>query len=362
MIRTRLLTTACAVLALTVLATGASAAPDHAPPRTARADRVSDPGGLVAEDLRARAGYDGDGTFTGIDGIVYQSAPVVVEGKFGQLFWGPDFDVACSLGTASQVNFAYTTKLARLIEKSGRTAIWTAAPNKANVYGSALPDPLPHGTCDADGIGQQKDVIDRLDRKDPTFLPLRNLLARDDREVYFKTDLHWTTVGGSVFAQAVAERLDPRVARRQRYTYGTETRVGILNYFRDSTAQETAQTAIPATGTKVNTDRGSVEQWDGYPNTVLDYSWNAGPAKKTIGGHTLLLGDSFMLYALESMRPIFRHGHFMFLNHVSERDVIRAIKASDTVVMETLQTFASFESPLIHPGFRKKLRKALLKH
>jgi predicted heme/steroid binding protein len=217
---------------------------------------------------------------------------------------------------------------------------------------------LPHGYCDQAGLKVQQQIIDSFDS--PTYLPLRRLLARDDRQVYFKTDPHWTTVGASVFARAVARELDPRIARRQRYVLGTETRVGLFNILRGIDTPETAETASPAGNqVKVVTAKSSVESWAGYPNTVFDHTWNASPAARTWPGHTLLIGDSFMLYALENMRPIFRHGRYMFAGHVAASDAIAAIKKSDTVVMEVLQTFASLGALLVDKSFRAEVRRAL---
>ncbi len=313
---------------------------------------------VVTNDFVAKA--EGSDDFIGTDGQVYQPAPVAVPGLEGELFYGPDFDVACGLGGKASVTMERASKLARVIENSGRRVIWTAGPNKTTVLSRRLDlTQLPHGACDQAGLKAQQKVVDGFAKKDPLFLPMRALLAKDPRQVYFKTDPHWTTVGASLFAVEVAKELSSRLAKRQRYTYGTETRVGLLNAVRDIDETETAETASPIRHVRVSTDRKSVEDWSGYPNTTLDYSWNAWPAKKTWPGQTLLLGDSFMLYALESLRPLFHHGRFMFVGHVKDRDVIRAIKQSDTVVFELLQTFIAFKSILTEKKFRAKLRRAL---
>lgn len=355
MIPSRSLALVAALTALLLPATAmqdavASSTADHQHPR------ASVRGPLVQEF--ARGLYDDQNHFVGADGITYASAPVAVPGLDGELFYGADFDVACGLGGAPSSAIRQIGKLAKIIEKSGRTVIWTAGPSKTSVLTSKIDMAnLPHGACDKIGLDAQRHYIDHL--RDPSFLPVRKLLATDPRQVYFKSDPHWTTVGASVFAQQVAQRLSPKVARKQRYVYGTETRNGLFNSLRGIDDPETAETALPADKVRIKTAKDSVEDWPGYPNVVFDHSWNTRPAKRSIPGDTLLLGDSFMLYALASMRPIFHHGRFMWVDHVRIHDVIQAIKHSDTVVIEILQTFLPLSQVMVSAQFRKQVKKVL---
>jgi hypothetical protein len=326
-------------------------------PADAHDHRPSAGSDVLAQDFQ-RDIYDGNNQFVGADGVTYQSAPVAVPGLDGELFYGADFDVACGLGGAASSAMRKVTKLARMIEASGRTVIWTAGPSKTSVLNSKIDwANLPHGNCDKIGLDAQRHYIDHV--KDPTFLPLRRRLAYDPRQVYFKSDPHWTTVGASVFAKQVALRLSAKVARKQRYVYGTETRNGLFNSLRGIDAPETAETALPDGKVVIRTAKSSVEDWPGYPAITFDHSWNTRPAKSSVAGHTLLLGDSFMLYALASMRPIFHHGRFMWVDHVDVDDVVKAIKHSDTVVMEVLQTFLPLNQILVSSKFRKQVKRAL---
>ena len=299
--------------------------------------------------------------FIGTDGVLYQPAPFAVPGHEDEFFYGPDFDTACGVGGRASRSMKRASKLARIIANSGRRVLWTAAPNKTHVLSRRIDmNTLPHGQCDAAGLAAQQQLVDEFGESDPHFIPMRRRLARNNRQVYFKTDPHWTTVGATVFTRAVAKELDPRVARRQKYGHGTEEKLGLLNVGRGVYTPEIAERAWPVGPAKVATAPDSVEEWTGYPATTLDHSWNTLPAKRTWPGDTLLLGDSFMLYALESMRPVFRHGRFMFVGHVNDRDVIRAIRQADTVVFEILQVFIAFDSIITSSKFRKKLRQALL--
>ena len=297
-------------------------------------------------------------SFVGPDGTTYDSAPLTVPGLDGELFYGPDFDVACGLGSQTSRTMEQVAKLARMIERSGRTVVWTVAPNKSTVIPQDLPDPLPHGACDAVGFEEGRQVLDGV--ADSSFLPLRAELAGSPHQTYFKTDTHWTTVGGSIFAHALAHRLAPRVARLQSYSYGTEQRVGNLNYFDGNATVETAETAMPTTKVHVRTAGTSAYQvWSGYPQLTRDFTWNTRPARRTVPGDTVILGDSFSMFALDSLMPLFQRGRFLWRGKGPERVEFQAIKRADTVVVEVSEVFAPLGASVADPGFRKRLQRAL---
>jgi alginate O-acetyltransferase complex protein AlgJ len=296
---------------------------------------------------------------TGFDGVTYESAPAVVPGADGELFYGADFDIACGLGPAFGQAVDQLARLARLIEKSGRRVVYTVAPNKSAVRGDLLdPSLLPQGGCDAAGIAAQNKILD--DQDDPNYLPLRHLLSASPHQAYWHTDPHWTSVGGSVFARALARRLDPRIANRQRYTYGTDTRVGMLNNLLGIAVPETSETALPATKVRVRSAPGT-EQWAGYPDFIDDHRWITSPAKKAWPGRTVILGDSFTWYGLENLRPLFRHGRFVWFPVTRLHKVATAIAQADTVVIEVVQVFTA-GTVIGNADFRKKVRVALSRH
>ena len=294
------------------------------------------------------------GRFTGADGLLYESAPAIVAGQQGYLFLGPDFDFACGLSSAMDHSLKAYAKLAKVISRSGRRVVFTLAPDKTAVLSDMLPAQPPHGVCDLQGLAAQDQLLEHF--KDADFLPLVAPLRRSPRQVYWHTDQHWTTVGGAVFAKALAEHLSPQLGRQQRYTYGAESRLGAMNLALGIDTPETLQTASPADKVTVRTAPGGPD-WNGYPEFTFEHAWNSKPAKRTWAGHTLLLGDSFMWYALENLRPIFRHGHFVWIDH-TDTDVPQAIKDSDTVVIELLQLFLP-GAPILTQQFRHQVAQAL---
>jgi hypothetical protein len=292
----------------------------------------------------------------GTDGQVYDRSPVAVRGKDGHLFFGADFDAACAQGDRFVQSMDALAKLARIIEKSGRTAVWTLGYNKSGVLRDELHRrSFPHGACDARGLASQARIVRNY--SDPNYLPLADKLANSKRQTYFKTDPHWSSVGGAVFAKALASHLDRKLGKKQRYTYGSELWQGMLNDLQGIYAPETVQTAFPDTRVTSTTKTSSAE-WSGYPSLIYDYSWRSTPARRTYPGKTLLLGDSFTMFALENMRPLFRNGHWMWYYHCDLDDVIDEIVASDTVVIQIYQLFTA-GTTITAPTFLRKLRRAL---
>ena len=292
----------------------------------------------------------GSSTVPGIDGQTYDASPLVVPGLDQEKFFGPDFDLACGYGKRISAGMRELAKLARIIAQSGRTVVFTVAPNKSSVLTSSVDrTQLPHGSCDRVGLKQQQQVLDRF--SDPHYLPLRRLLGNDRRQTYWKTDLHWTSVGGAVFSKALASKLDPRLGRRQNYHIGSLTALGGLNSIMHDAEEETAPDAKTRNGVKVWPRKIPVVN-------MFDNDWVAKPYQRTWPGRTLIIGDSMMFMALYTLRPLFARGRAMWVGHVDTADLAKAIARSDTVVLESIQIFVPV-TDLVSKKFRSQVKRAL---
>lgn len=346
---------ACISLSLAILvpaslvtATADSAAPDA----TAQTDDGSSSRAARARETEARldaasvagpsfrsSGYGEFPPFIGIDGQVHESAPGLVEGFNDTIYFGQEFDGACYWGHRFPKALAKLGKLADVIERSGREVVFTVAPNKSSANKVDLPFDLPHGRCDRVGIAQQDKVLDTWE--DSRYLPLRVPLARNTEAggaMYWKIDTHWTTVGGTTFARELARRLDPKVAILQRYRAAEETisvdfnAIGLLDG-----VQETGPAKFPTTRVRTRPTHGSVA-FD--PVNVSPYlQWANRPARRTVAGTTLIVGDSFAYRAMPSLLPLFEHGRFIWPAPHNLDLIARAIKKSDTVVLEVVQRY-----------------------
>jgi len=317
--------------------------------------------GLPLAAASASRPLPGDGErILGFDGLTYESAPLVITGNTeGDLFFGLDFDIACSQGGAGFTKgMRRVARLANVIEASGRRAIFTVAPNKEAVHPQDLDmSALPQGQCNATAMKDQTRVLDTF--PDKRYLPIRKTLAQDDRQVYWKTDLHWTTVGASDWAMELARSLDPKLAARQKYKVGTQTYLGFLSRLLGGTTPETVPAVFPAGPVKVATSPDSLYPFkDPNGGLAFDYEWNSQPPHRTWPGHTLLVGDSFTLMGLINLRPLFRHGRYQWIGNVDAQDMAEAIAESDTIVIEVLQVFLT-STPIGLKSFRDLVRKEL---
>lgn len=310
---------------------------------------------LTLDDVAPRVAPSG--RITGIDGHTYESSPPAVLGKRGDYFLGAEFDYACAHGGPwLRKGMRQLGRLADVIEKSGRRVVVAVAPTKASVLPRRLPNKrLPHGRCSKEGIREQKVAVDRFAH--PSYLPLRQRLLRDDREIYWKTDPHWTSVGGSVFSRALAYELAPWLGRVQKYTTTEASLLGLLAETLGIDLPEVAEAAVPASGVTVSPVPGQ-PSWVGWPYLLFDHSWTSSPASRTWRGQTLILGDSFGEFAMGNLRPLFHSGRYMWVGHVATADMVQAIVDSNTVVIEAYQlTVPDLE--LSQDKFRRLVRKAL---
>lgn len=289
----------------------------------------------------------------------FPPAPAVVHGVGDDLFVGVELDYYCQRRSLFATGLDRIARLARLIERSGRDVVFTLAPGKTIVTpqlprlgGILSPE---HIECIREGRAEQRRLLDRYD--DERFLPLRRALMADPGQTYWVTDLHWTSVGGAVFARELATRLDPRLGALQRYRKTTTTLVGVMNAVLDIQVPETAEAAVPASGVKVRATDGTPD-WVRMPSVLFDQSWVSSPARRTWRGDTLIIGDSFTMYALENLRPLFRRGRFLWSGQTETTDVLRAIKQADTVVMEVYHS-ATGITQMRNNGFYHKVRRVL---
>lgn len=358
------------VPALTVSTASGSATPDSqdretdtrsARERALQAEQRFDRESLTAASFTTRSG-DGTGVdlppFLGIDGQTHDQAPEIVEGLNATVYIGQDFDGACYWGSRFVNAMRKLARLATIIERSGRTVVFTVAPNKSSVNKGDLPTQLPHGACDRMGMAQQESLLDRL--ADPRYLGIRRLLASSTdagRAMYWDIDTHWTTVGGTRFAQELAQRLDPKVARRQRYRNTEETilvdynAIGLMEG-----VTETGPARFPTTRVRVEPTNGSQAFDPVHVSPALE--WVTRPANRTIVGDTLMLGDSFMYRAMPSLLPLFEHGRFIWIGHESAKATARAVKRSDTVVLEVVQRYLPM-SLIVSRDLRRAVAEAV---
>jgi hypothetical protein len=339
--RTGLLVTALLAALLSLTFAGPAAADDgsHYRPPAAR-----DGGPLSGDE------------FVGLDGRKHKTAPLLVNGKHGTRYYGEEFNAACGYGKQFAKALVRLRSLARLIRESGRKVVFTVGPNKSAVnLGDLRTNRLPHGSCDRIGLQQQNDALDRF--QDKSYLPMRRPLAtaaaasKDGRDLYWPIDTHWTSLATAKYAVALADRLKPKVASVQRFRKGKETiqtDISTIGLYPEN--YETGPALYSTTKVKMTP-----------PNKDDPFDWRSRPAKRTIGGTTLLIGDSFTYRGLFNLRPLFRHGMFRWIQEDAMADTALDVPKADTVVLEVVQRWLPI-SPLTKRSFKKQVAAALAAH
>jgi hypothetical protein len=350
MLNLRWPTIASGLAALVLLATAGTADSTVAKPHRSDPDRPELPALLARDAAGSVTAPAGGFSFFGADGLLYDFAPMVVGGWEGHVFFGPDYDTACADGARFKQGLRRLARLAKLIESTGRRVVFTVAPNKTSIYGGQIDwVNLPHGECTRLGLAQQDALLDTYDNRN--YLPLRKALAKDPREVYWKTDTHWTSVGSSVFAEKLATKLDKKLGRKQRYTLIQQEFQGDLFSLLGIPQPETGQAAVPANNVSVRI--GPTD-----PLVELQQTWKSSPRKKTLPGQTVMLGDSYSYVGLETLRPLFRKGHFVWIHPENLDYMVKSLVAADTVVIEVVQRYVS-SSLIGTKSFRSQVRRAL---
>jgi hypothetical protein len=336
-----------------VEATGAPAAPRD--PGRAHAPVLDHRSGVGPATVARAQGPDG--RLVSGRGAAYLPAPMSVEGRDGYLFYGEDFDSACLDGEQFDLGLRRMRAFARMLRAAGKRVLFSVAPNKSGVLPGELAG-LPHGSCDRSGLRHQAAALDAF--RDADFIAMRARLARMAArgvQLYWHMDTHWTTVASTRYAFQVARRLDLRLAKRQRYAPARRTILPDLMQLQG--IYDVRETA-PArrTTTRVRVAEGPSGAEDPAAPGWADQSWESRPAARTWRGRSLLVGDSFTFTALESLRPLFRHGRFLWIGLASLDEIAAAMAEADTVVLEVVQRYVG-RSVLLQPSFRKTLQQAL---
>jgi hypothetical protein len=286
--------------------------------------------------------------------------PPVVRGKDGYLFYGPDFALACDQSAKFEKSLKSLAEFADLVQSSGRRVVFSVPPNKSSVAADMLPRAVPRGECAAHAIAQQNRLIDTM--RHPLWVGVQKPLAEahaSGKQVFLRTDTHWTLLGGAIYAQAVAARLDPELARRLRLTPERMIKAGDMTALIGLNSSESVMSASLSSGATALPDpKKAAKDVRRRPIYEPD-SWVTRPGKGLVQGRTLLLGDSFTtIGALTSLRPLFAQGTFVWVKHAPAGLVISEIRASDTVVIEVVQRTVVGHL-LTQPKFQKQVAAAL---
>ncbi len=99
--------------------------------------------------------------------------------------------------------------------EQGMHFIFTIAPNKNSLYPQKMPYYYPKG----EGLSNAERIRKRLCDSEVTYVNLFDLFSKEDKELYRKTDSHWTQEGAGFAADCIMEAINKSADT----FYGSET-------------------------------------------------------------------------------------------------------------------------------------------
>jgi hypothetical protein len=236
----------------------------------------------------------------------------VLRGRDGWLYLQEELSWSCVPPRQTARELRRYERLVSLIRASGRDVVFTLAPNKSTVYPEYLPETAPDQACAAPGRTALWDAVEGSTR--PEILGLRQAMlagkAPPPEHSYTINDSHWGSKGAVLGVAAVLEAL------------GTEAQVADGDIVR-----ERGQVA------------GDLSQLLGAPEEHDTPLWRIerGPAAPVIPGRTLLVYDSYGVVMEPPLRAYARELATQAWFFAERDDLVEAIAAADTVVLEAVE-------------------------
>ncbi len=308
----------------------------------------TDPGGGPTAGVPSGDSTATDTPDSAPDGVPY---PQVIEGEDGWLYFGGDVSNLCTATRGVDEVLDRVNRLARAVEESGRTFVVTVAPDKSTVYPDALPETYLGRSCAEE---RRAEFWDALRDTPPTgYLDLlTGLKAEQERSgvpVYRPTDTHWTPRGAAVYAQELAERLDPALLEgTELRTNGWTTGAGDLGaMIGQPQDDEFEDVTLSRPGvTPVGRDTLDLPEMPYAPETFTARTTGAALFEPS----TLLLGDSFSTASRTLLGRFFADLTVLHSQVASEypQAVADTMVKSDVVVFQIVErTLASGQGALI---------------
>ena len=150
----------------------------------------------------------------------------VIFGKDGWLFYTEtldDFQRTNNLSDAEIYSICRTLELIdEYLESKGTEFIFTIAPNKNSLYGDMMPKYYKEGS----GESNAQRLSGLLKGSDITYVDLFEIFRNESKQLYMKTDSHWTTEGAGLAADGILKA----TGKEHNPYYGSETTTKTTDY------------------------------------------------------------------------------------------------------------------------------------
>jgi len=263
--------------------------------------------------------------------------PPVVSGREGWLYSGEDFHKPCEPVRTVANTLARLDRLARMVEASGRRFVFTVAPNKSTVTPEFLPDEILGRDC----WESASEDLWRALREDPPdyYVDLRAALERQQKAdgvpIYLQLDTHWAPRAHGVYAEQLAEALEPGLWEGSKIVEAGSRQSGgdlaaLLAEDRTARVQNWKVVRPGVTG-----DYQKPFRMGRTPHRLRQTSTDA----KLFAPRTLLLADSFTQNARRNVVGLFADVSLLSTQTSKNEVAAASIADAEVVVLEIVERY-----------------------
>jgi hypothetical protein len=279
--------------------------------------------------------------------------PRVLQGEDGWLFLGADVSGACEPLVPLDETIAGLDRFGEVVRAAGKTYVFTVAPDKSTMNPDKMPDTYVGDDCAPEAKAA---FWERMEDDPPVgYVDLKQELERvqeqDGENVWRPSDTHWAQRGALVYAQELAEALDPALWRTSRIVP-----TGPIELQADLAAQLGTPRTDTVPGWRL--EREGVTVTDERATTLT--ATTTGAPLHTPS--TLILGDSFTQSSLSLLSPLFASARIVQPATATDDPpaLVSAVLSSDTVVLEIVErSVVAGDVPIIDEDFLAALEQAL---
>lgn len=265
------------------------------------------------------------------------ASPRVIAGSDGFLFINDDFTEVCPARITAAEAAAHLSRLASIIQGSGRRVITAVAPDKSTILPEHLPSDLPLRTCRDEYSSALWNSLRAADI--PGWVDLKSLLSdnggNSNQLLYLRKDTHWNSSGSLIATKRFVTMLRPDL-----WDDSLVSNDGLVTYEGDLTVLRGLPEKDKAESVSLNRGGVSVvrsEQAPGFiePTNVRTIRRESGG--RLIKGRTLFLIDSFGYAALPQLAPFFEDLTTIGLGQYDPQKFLRLINDADTVLIMSIE-------------------------
>jgi hypothetical protein len=282
------------------------------------------------------------------------AVPTVVTGSDGWLFFGQDFQDACTATLSPTVTAQRLSRLSAIVRAAGKQFVLFIAPDKTDIYSNEVPDSVASKSC---AVAGEKAFWSALAANPPVGYQdlhaaiLQQKAADPGSLLYRKTDTHWNNHGALIYAKMLANAVDPTLWQTTVVSdQGSKLQNSDLSALLSAPHHEFADTLGVSRPGVVNVTNSPVR----IANTTTDAPLITKP--------TLLVSDSFTDATRFALNPLFANAGIINSEAAgSEPAELNAlIKSNDLIVVEIVErVVVGGQSPILTTSYLDSLAATL---